>query len=54
MKGRIVKITLEKMLEVLLSHGIQPHKIEDIMIDLGIPRRHVERALASIISLKKE
>ncbi|MEM4652860.1 MAG: hypothetical protein QW535_02005 [Candidatus Nezhaarchaeales archaeon] len=48
-----MKLTLERILEVLLSHGIQPSKIESIMMDLGIPQHHVERVLASIISLSK-
>lgn len=52
-KSKVVKITLEKMLEVLLSHGVQPHKIESIMMDLGVPRHHVERTLANMISSKK-
>lgn len=48
-----MKLTLEKMLEVLLCHGIQPHKIVDIMMDLGVPQHHVERVLANMILLKK-
>ncbi|MEM2214528.1 MAG: hypothetical protein QXD66_05820 [Candidatus Nezhaarchaeales archaeon] len=53
MKSKVVKLTLERILEVLLSHGIQPGKIESIMIDLGVPQHHVERVLANIISLSK-
>ncbi|MDH5815833.1 MAG: hypothetical protein QE164_03440 [Candidatus Nezhaarchaeota archaeon] len=53
MRSKVVKLTLERILEVLLSHGIQPSKIESIMMDLGIPQHHVERVLASIISLSK-
>lgn len=54
MKNKVVKLTLDKILEVMLSHGVQPHKIESIMMDLGIPRHHVERILATnIVSSKK-
>jgi len=46
----MVKLTLEDLLEILLSHGIKPKKIEAIMASLGIPRRCTGRALASVIT----
>lgn len=50
MRSKIVKLTLEDLLEVLLSHGIRPKKIEAIMANLGIPQDRIKRALASIIT----
>ena len=44
-------MTLENLLEVLLSHGIQLQKIEEMMAELGIPRSYIERALANIITI---
>lgn len=41
MKNKVVKITLEKILEVLLSHGVQSHKVEGMM-DLGVPEHYIE------------
>lgn|GEM_PF-1844539 len=51
MRNKVVKLTLEVLLEVLLSHGIQLQKIEAIMASLGIPRSCTERALANVITL---
>jgi hypothetical protein len=51
MRTKIVKLTLEDLLEVLLSHGIKLQKIEAIMASLGIPRRCAEKALASVIMM---
>lgn len=51
MKDKTIKITLENLLEVLLSHGIQVQTIEEIMASLGVPRSYVERALANIITI---
>lgn len=53
MRDKVVKLTLERIIEVLLSHGTHPKKIESIMIDLGVPQHHIERVLANMISSKK-
>jgi hypothetical protein len=49
MKSKIVKLTLEDLVEVLLSHGIRPKKVEAIVANLGIPQDCIKRALANII-----
>ncbi|MEM4576819.1 MAG: hypothetical protein QW701_05075 [Candidatus Nezhaarchaeales archaeon] len=51
MKSKTIKITLENLFEVLLSHGIQVQTVEEIMLHLGVPRSYVERALANIITI---
>ena len=51
MRSKTIKITLEDLLETLLSHGIQLQKIEEMMADMGIPRSYIERALANIITI---
>ncbi len=50
MRSKVVRLTLEDLLEVLLSHGVKLRKIEAIMASLGIPRRCVEKALANVIT----
>jgi hypothetical protein len=51
MKSKVVKLTLDDLLEVLLSHGIQPKKVEAIVVNLGIPQDRVKKTLANTVML---